>query len=199
MKKIRETTILDLLPFTFKTSDKKALSAAIASLTADFYDRFSAVLFWGNIEGANPVMLDIMAAELDCPFYNSNMSVEHKRSIIAAAFVNNRQIGTASSVNTLLSAAFGNGKVLEWYEYGGQPYFFKTQVKSTHNSPITQYGSELFVDKISEIKPKRAKLVQAEFSRDAVNNINIAMRAVKVYKKMVVPAGQVPDSERGFY
>lgn len=107
MIKIRDCEILDILPYTFKTPRRQALSKALLKVRTQCYDTMSSVLFWGDIENADPALLDAMAAELDCAFYSSDMSVEQKRSVIAATFEYNSKIGTVSSITALLAAAFG--------------------------------------------------------------------------------------------
>ncbi|MGN0108151.1 MAG: hypothetical protein ACI4A5_10715, partial [Hominilimicola sp.] len=61
MIKIRDCEILDLLPYTFKTPRRQALSRAFLKVRAKCYDTMSSVLFWGDIENANPALLDAMA------------------------------------------------------------------------------------------------------------------------------------------
>lgn len=198
MINIRDCEILDLLPYTFKTPRITAMSKAIAALTKKFYDMCSALLFWGNIDKASPILLDAMAAELDCPFYSSDMPDAQKRSIIKSAFRYNASIGTVSSVTGLLAGAFGSGKVSEWYEYGGAPYYFKAIVESSPPLSITKDGYELFANKFQEVIPRRAKLQQIIFRRSVTVGIYTGVGIVKRYKKFTVPAGTTPDMERGY-
>lgn len=157
MISIKDVTILDILPYTFKTAEYEALSRAIASLTALFYETMSSVLFWADIENASPALLDAMAAELDAPFYLSDMPIEQKRSIIAAAFVYNSHIGTVSSVQELVAAAFGGGNIAEWYEYGGDPYYFKVEIDGDITKPgMTEF--KYFSSMLNKVKNVRAKL-----------------------------------------
>lgn len=198
MISIKDVTILDILPYTFKTAEYEALSHSIASLTALFYETMSSVLFWADIENASPALLDAMAAELDAPFYSSDMPIEQKRSIITAAFVYNSRIGTVSSVQELVAAAFGGGNIAEWYEYGGDPYYFKTDVTSKPPLSVTRAGYEMFINNLDAVKPKRAKLDAAVFTRSAESKIDVGIAVIKTYRKFTVPAGQLPDEERGF-
>lgn len=198
MIKIRDCEILDLLPYTFKTPRRQALSKAFLKVRAKCYDTMSSVLFWGDIENANPALLDAMAAELDCAFYSSDMPVEQKRSIIASTFEYNSRIGTVSSITALLAAAFGNGKVEEWYDYGGDPYYFRLTVSSAPNLSVSKTGYKLLESRLDKVKPKRAKLEGITFKRLIQNNIYVGIGVVKTYKKFTIPAGQLPDTERGF-
>lgn len=75
MIKIRDCEIMDILPYTFKTPRWQALSKAFLKVRAMCYDTMSSVLFWGDIENADPALLDAMAAELSAPFYSMDMSI----------------------------------------------------------------------------------------------------------------------------
>ncbi|NDO20213.1 hypothetical protein FMM68_11200 [Lachnospiraceae bacterium MD329] len=157
MIKIRDCEIMDILPYTFKTPRWQALSKAFLKVRAMCYDTMSSVLFWGDIENADPALLDAMAAELSAPFYSMDMSIEQKRSITAAAFAYNSRIGTVSSIQGLLTAAFGGGKISEWYEYGGDPYYFKIDINGEQISP-TLSDFKYFSEMIRKIKNVRSKL-----------------------------------------
>lgn len=197
MIQIKDATLLDILPHTFDTDNDKALSAAIASLSTFLYTQLSSVLFWADIENADAATLDAMAAELDAPFYSSDMSDTQKRSVIAAAFAYNSRIGTPSSITELLSAAFGNGTISEWYNYGGDPYYFKADIVSQPPLSVTRAGYELFISNLDSVIPKRAKLEKTVFTRSIDCNFTHATGFMKTYRKFTVPAGQMPDEERG--
>ena len=189
MIQIKDVTILDLLPYTFKTTRYKALSRAIAALSALLYMQLSSVLFWTDIEHAAPVVLDAMAAELDAPFYSVDMTVEQKRSIIAAAFVYNSQVGTVSSVSGLLSAAFGNGDVTEWFDYGGDPYHFKVQMDG-NKAHTDKSDFEYFYKMLDKIKNLRAKLDTLSISYSPVTSTVYYAGAVCMKKYESIPQRQ---------
>lgn len=195
---VKDVEILDILPHTFKTDEYTALSKAIAAMTALLYETMSSVLFWADIENASPELLDAMASELDAPFYSADMTIEQKRSVVAAAFEYNSRIGTVSSIEELLSAAFGNGVITEWFNYGGDPYYFKADIISRPPLSITRAGYDLFINNLDAVKPKRAKLEKTVFTRTIECNIKHATGFMKTYRKFTVPAGQLPDEGRGF-
>lgn len=158
MIKVRDCEILDLLPYTFKTPRRQALSRAFAKVRAKCYDTMSAVLFWGDIENASPALLDAMAAELDTPFYSTDLTGEQKKRVIAAAFEYNSKVGTVSSVEKLVSAAFGGGEVSEWFEYGGDPYYFKVDITNDEGITSKIEDFDFFFKMLEKVKNKRSKL-----------------------------------------
>ena len=198
MINIRDVEILDILPFTFKTSPENiALSYALKRIRQLFYDQMSSVLFWADIENAAPWLLDLMAAEVDAPFYSTDMSIEQKRSSIAAAWRYNRTLGTVESVEKMLAAAFGDGDVIEWFKYGGKDFYFKLEIGSTSNTPLTPQGYELLRKHLDKVKPKRAKLEEATFYRDIENNLYVKSAYVPTYKRFTIKAAELPAERSG--
>lgn len=199
MIKIKDVSILDILPHTFKTDEHKALAAAIRSLTGLLYTKVAAALFWAAIPTVtDDALLDAMAAELDAPFYSTDMPTAQKQSIIAGAFEYNRQIGTVSSMTGLLAAAFGVGEVSEWFNYAGDPYHFKLVIHSTPPLSVTKAGCELLGNKIDGVKPLRAKLDEVIYERSSEANSFAASIIIPVRKKRTIPAAQVPGTDRGY-
>ena len=187
MININDVEILDLLPYTFKIPKYKALSRTMKVLKGVFYNMISAAVIWADIENAAPVVLDAMAAELDAPFYSTDLSDEQKRALIAAAFVYNSQVGTVSSVSGLLSAAFGNGDVTEWFDYGGDPYYFRINVNNKYPGTLTKDGYKTFFQNIEKVKPARAKLEDLHITHNAEGQQYAAAGIIKTYKKITVP------------
>ena len=131
MIKVRDVTISDLLPYTMKTPKNIALAKAFGEMTRYLYDTLQSVVFWADINSADDMLLNSMAAEIDCPFYENGMSIEQKRELIAVSDIYNSRTGTTSAVDKLIAAAFKNGNIQEWYEYGGNPYCFKINMDSS--------------------------------------------------------------------
>nr|DAW23813.1 MAG TPA: tail protein [Caudoviricetes sp.] len=186
MISIKDVKITDLLPFMFKTDEIKALARAVHYITSTLYQVFLKVLFWTDIEHADPCVLDAMAAELDCPFYSVSANVETKRSLIQAAFAYNRKVGTVSAVGELLGAAFGTGEVQEWYTYGGMPGYFKIKITSSPPLHVTKEGYELFLNMLDRVKNKRSKLEGTTFARQTKEDRFIGTCVVPKYTRVTI-------------
>lgn len=191
---IRDVEILDILPYTFKTPEYMAMSKAIKSLNQDFYDTMSSVLFWADIDNAAPEILDLMAAEVDAPFYSIDMTLEQKRASVAAAYKYNRTIGTTASVENLVSAAFKTGEVSEWFEYGGEDFYFKLDI-SRDDSVFLPAEFEILFKKLNAVKPKRAKLDYVRMDSSVDENIYTAMipKLIKSRNKIQAPKSSVKE------
>ena len=165
MINVRDVTISDLLPYTMKTPKNIALSKAFGEMTRYLYDTLQSVVFWADIKTASDMLLNSMAAEIDCPFYENGMSIEQKRELIAVSDIYNSRTGTTSAVDKLIAAAFKNGNIQEWYEYGGNPYCFKINMDSElSKSEMNDFN--YFFSMLRKIKNARSKLEVINISKD---------------------------------
>lgn len=165
MINVRDVTISDLLPYTMKTPKNIALSKAFGEMTRYLYDTLQSVIFWADINSADDMLLNSMAAEIDCPFYENGMSIEQKRELIAVSDIYNSRTGTTSAVDKLIAAAFKNGNIQEWYEYGGNPYCFKINMDSS-SSKSEMNDFNYFFSMLRKIKNARSKLEVINISKD---------------------------------
>lgn len=165
MINVRDVTISDLLPYTMKTPKNIALSKAFGEMTRYLYDTLQSVVFWADIKTASDMLLNSMAAEIDCPFYENGMSIEQKRELIEVSDIYNSRTGTTSAVDKLIAAAFKNGNIQEWYEYGGNPYCFKINMDSElSKSEMNDFN--YFFSMLRKIKNARSKLEVINISKD---------------------------------
>ena len=134
--KVSELNFLQLLP-AFMRDDEAviALSKAMDELLGEPAKRLSTIRTWDKIDELNEAECDELAWELDVDWYDSaGMTLEEKRSTIKAAQQIKRKRGTKASVERLISAYFGEGYVLEWYETDGAPYRLTVLTTNPHIS-----------------------------------------------------------------
>lgn len=186
----KDAEILDILPFTFKKPREMAMSKTIKQITAIFYAMVCQFDFWVNIDNiTNETLLDAMAAELDCPFYATDMPIEQKRDVIKAAKEYNSHVGTVGAIQTVLKAAFGGGEVSEWFEYGGLPYYFTLNIPVDFGGKyVSKEMVENFYKMLSKAKNKRSKL--DELTIEAVAEFGIGMSVVvgKRHRRSIIPS-----------
>ena len=100
--------------------------------------------------------LDELAWELDVDWYDSTgMSLEEKRETLKLAQQIKRKRGTKWAVERLISAYFGEGYVMEWYEMYGTPYTFVALTTNTHTDA---HNFEKFVEAVKAAKNARSHL-----------------------------------------
>lgn len=155
--KVSELEFVRLLP-AFMRDDEAAiaLSKAMNRLIGEPSKRLKTLRVWDNIENLNEAECDELAWELDVDWYDSTgMSLEEKRATLKIAQQIKRKRGTKWAVERLISAYFGEGYIMEWYEMYGTPYTF---VALTTNAHITAQNYEKFVEAVKAAKNVRSHL-----------------------------------------
>lgn len=111
---------------------------------------------WCAIENVNEKYLDYLAAECRALLYDSSLSGNAKRKLIANSQYWHTKLGTASALEEVVNSAFPDKdtSVLEWFEYGGKPFCFKLLT----DADMDQESRDEFVRTISEAKNARSIL-----------------------------------------
>ena len=155
--KVSELEFLRLLP-AFMRDDEAAiaLSKAMNRLIGEPSKRLKTLRVWDNIDNLNEAECDELAWELDVDWYDSTgMSLEEKQATLKIAQQIKRKRGTKWAVEQLISAYFGEGYIMEWYEMYGTPYTF---VALTTNPHITAQNFGKFVEAVKAAKNVRSHL-----------------------------------------
>ena len=155
--KISDLDFVRLLP-AFMRDDEAAiaLSKAMNKLIQPPGSRIPTIRTWDEIDNLNEPECDELAWELDIDWYDSTgMSLEEKRETIKLAQQIKRKRGTKWAVERLISAYFGEGYVMEWYEMYDSPYTF---VALTTNTNTDAQNFEKFVEAVKAAKNARSHL-----------------------------------------
>lgn len=155
--KVSTLDFIRLLP-AFMRDDEAAiaLSRAMNQLIAEPGSRIPTIRTWDKIDDLNEPECDELAWELDIDWYDSTgMSLEEKRDTIRLAQQIKRKRGTKWAVERLISAYFGEGYVMEWYEMYDSPYTF---VALTTNTNTDAQNFEKFVEAVKAAKNARSHL-----------------------------------------
>ena len=115
-----------------------ALGQSAAELLGDAFLKTAKADIYTRINELDEGVCDILAKDFNISWYDYNFKVETKRRVIAAAFSVHRHFGTSGALITAISAIWPNSTVEEWFQYGGDPYYFKVMVQANdeHGEPI---------------------------------------------------------------
>ena len=129
MSELTKTSMMSVYPevldkdFIFNALGQSAAEAIgeafIASEDSGIYTR---------IDQLNDMMLDVLAQDFNISWYDKSFSLEVKRRVIAAAFATHRRMGTKGALLTAIRAIWPSTLVEEWYQYGGDPYYFRIRI-----------------------------------------------------------------------
>lgn len=116
---------------------------------------------YSGIDELDGEILDVLASELKAQFYNTNFALDIKRGLIKNTLKWYMKVGTSKAVEELVKVVFGQGKIAEWYEYGGKPFRFKVIT----NAPLDATNIEKFNEMIRGVKNVRSILEAVESVR----------------------------------
>ena len=127
IKAIKGLSLFDILPDNILQDEQvkaaaTALDTELQKVTADTIQ----ALHLPRLDELPETVLDLLAWQWHVDFYEPlGMDVETKRRLIKKSIAWHRMKGTPAAVEAVVSAAFDTSTVKEWFEYGGQPYYFK--------------------------------------------------------------------------
>ena len=154
--KLSELEFLRLLPAFMRDDEAvKGLGKAMDKILGEPSERIPTIRTWDMIDELNDKECDALAWELDVDWYDDTLGLEEKRATIEAAQQIKRKRGTKWAVEQLITAYFGEGYVVEWYEIGGRPFEF---IAMTTNTAITQEDYAKFVEAVRSAKNARSHI-----------------------------------------
>ena len=113
------------LPNSLNDSNIKDL----ATLSDDFLhkvdDLIERVLIYPSIDDLNEDLINHLGFQQHIENFSTSLNLDSKRELIKNSFLIHRYKGTPWAVETTLQNFFGNAEIDEWFNYGGDPYFFK--------------------------------------------------------------------------
>ena len=154
--KLSTLEFIRLLPqFMREDTAVIGLSAGIDEIIPELATSLKRLTTWDHIDALSEAELDELAWELNILWYDSRSSIGIKRDLIRNSDKVWRYIGTKWAVETVISTYFGEGRVEEWFEYGGLPGRFRVH---SNNPDISQQRLEEFLNVLRKVKRASAKL-----------------------------------------
>ena len=87
------------------------------------------ILFWPFTDDQVEPLLDLLLWEMHVDIWQNiegdPLTREKKQELLNESIDWHRHKGTPWAVNEMLKVLFNQGRVTEWYQYGGEPYFFR--------------------------------------------------------------------------
>ena len=125
MNNLDDYSIRDDLPESLARDNIKDLAEVVDKALHQYNIIIPRVLIYPVIDTLSEDMVDALAVQLHCDFYDYALPLERKREIVKQSIAWHRIKGTPAAVEELVTAVFGKAEVAEWYQYGGEPYTFR--------------------------------------------------------------------------
>ena len=158
MIKISEGELLDLLPSQLKNDTDMICFSYALKCAVDRLMVYEKQTMTDNfIDSLPEKILDVLAVELRSPYYLQSMDIEVKRSIIKNTLIWHTKAGTPSAVSEMITAIFGEGYLVEWFDFteGDQtPGYFDIVT----NARMTEDIVNSFMQIIKRVKNERSHI-----------------------------------------
>lgn len=129
MIKLTDARLTDALP---KTLAEQPWVQALAEASCRMRRRVMAYAdrtrLFCDIDEASEEALDALAVELQTPLYKNDYPLTVKRQIIKNSMLYYIRSGTRGAVEELLADIYQGAEVEEWFEYGGEPNYFRVAI-----------------------------------------------------------------------
>jgi len=109
----------------------QALCAALTPYLKDINNSIKLDYLYGRIDELDANIIDELAWQFHVDFYDYKLSIEKKRTLIKISPKLHKIKGTPQAVIDAATTVFGRTKLKEWFEYGGEPYYFRLDVDVT--------------------------------------------------------------------
>lgn len=156
MMRFDNLSLLDLQP-EFLRSDPVtvAICRAFEPVFRDLSEQLKGLLIYTNIDNLSGEILDEIAWGFDIDWYDAGATLAERRQTVKHAFTIFRRRGTVAAIREAVAAGFGDARVEEWYEYGGDPYTFRIIVE---DPAATSARAAEFLAVVERVKNARSHL-----------------------------------------
>ena len=126
MIKIDDINILKLLPYFLKENRDIQIISQIVQEELDLINERERNFFiYGDFSSLDEAVLDELAYQWKTEGYEQTFSKEIKAKLVEISYIVRKTKGTKYAVESTIKDIHGDFELLEWPEYGGNPYCFK--------------------------------------------------------------------------
>lgn len=166
-----------------KDKNIQDLSNILDTTLADIRQKTELILLLPRLNELPDKILDELAYQFHVDFYRDSFSHDIKVKLIETSILSHRLKGTPYAVEKVCTDIFKSAKVLENWEYGGQPYHFKVSLISEAVTDADRVYT--LIDVINSAKNVRSWCDEIGFITKTDSNITVAS-SVGVFDKLTL-------------
>ena len=126
MSKLSDIQIKDILPSSIaEDQNVQDIGKTADGLLHGIFEKTACILLLPNLDTLPEDVVDSLAWQYHVDFYEPDMSLTKKRSMVREAIYWHLIKGTPAAVEKVVTAVFNSAVVQENWEYGGDPYWFR--------------------------------------------------------------------------
>ena len=183
-------------PNLLQDQNIKALAEAIEPEFEKVKQEIINVLIYPRIDELSEETLDLLAWQFHIEGYELAANITEKRNLIKKAIELHRYKGTKYAIEKACEALNIKGIINEWFEYGGQPYYFKVDINLKYQGLQSDTYDKL-LNLIEEYKNLRSKLEVLNIYLTSDFKQNRATACLSGYDMTVYPY-QVKEIQTAF-
>lgn len=181
---IYENVLEKLAPgvLTSSKKNKEILEVLEKLIQKHILDNMKYLVFYDRIDTMSAEELDAVAEELHIDFYDYTLDIEKKREACKSSFAIHSIKGTPAAVKKVLNIFFRNSALEQWYEYGGEPGYFKVKIDGKVPANLQEIAL-----KIEDAKKKSQHLEKIIFSSECKGILYAGSHLRQGYKGELKP------------
>ncbi len=184
--------LTDIMPGNItKRPEVRALSYALQQACRLLYRYSQRLYIYPDMDSQPEAVIDLLASELRTQYYRNTLDLGTKRQLVKNTLIWYMSAGTPEAVEELIGVAFGDGRVEEWFEYGGEPYNFKVKTSAA----LTQEANAFFSSMIKSVKNTRSHLEAIETVRPISQSLYVGAALAGHVRQAVFMDG-IPRKEQ---
>nr|DAR76191.1 MAG TPA: tail protein [Caudoviricetes sp.] len=186
MIKYEDAELISVLPPVLSSEpDNVAISYAYKMAMEKIIRLSIQTSLYADIDNMDENILDLMALEFRTQYYDEGLPIDIKRQLVKNALGWYQRAGTPNAVKELINIVFGEGDIVEWFDFADPPYTpgtFEIQTESRVTEELILY----FTNLIHRVKNARSHIRRITILRNIGN-------------KEYGGAGAVSKPERNIY
>ena len=126
MNKMPDIDMKAILPTSISRDRKvQEIADAVSKSIRGDNAHISPIAIYAGIEKASNSILQLLAWQFHADNYDASLTATEKRKVVKEAIGYHRYKGTIYAIDNAIRPLLPQGKVKEWFDYGGKPYHFK--------------------------------------------------------------------------
>ncbi len=184
--------IADRLPESLNRENLRQVAQVIDEKMHELDMMSEFVSIYPRIDELSSNLIDALAIQMHVDFYDTTLPLEKRRALVKNSVRWHMRKGTKGVVQELVQTVFDSGVVYEWFEYGGEPYYFKVELLTAPQMTIENIN--LLAKVINTVKNVRSWLESLGFKRQTVTSIFYGGLPY-LHKTYTIKPAEIQDAE----
>lgn len=156
---------MDILPYNLaQRPNVKAVLQAFDTKLNEMNGKIANVILLARLDELESHLVDELAWQYHVDYYDNTLPIDVRRNLVRNSIGWHEIKGTPEAVEQVVATVIGGAKLMEWWEYDAEPYWFK--VSGITGPTPAQANFYKLSDMINSAKNLRSWCHGIEFIRD---------------------------------